>query len=68
MRKTKKTLIKRVKVTKGGKVLKKQNRTGHLKRKMDASRKNRKSKLVEQENAGHKRVFKTLLGKHGRKI
>ncbi len=66
--KTKKTLMKRIKITKTGKVLKKQNRTGHLKIKMDASRRTRKSSLIEQADTGHTKKFKKLLGKHGRYI
>lgn len=66
--KTRKTLTKRVKITKGGKILRKQTRNGHLKRKMDASRKNRKSQVTAQENAGHRKVIKKLLAKAGRRI
>ena len=68
MTKTKKTLIKRIKITKSGKIMKKQNRTGHLMRKMDSSRKHRKSGLIQQEDKGHIQSFKAMLGKRGRKI
>lgn len=61
--KTKKTLSKRVKITKNGKVLKKQCNTGHLKRKWSASKKSRKNSLVVQSNKGHIKMFKTLLTK-----
>ena len=66
--KTKKTLTKRIRVTKGGKIVKKQSNTGHLKRKWSASRKSRKSGKLVQENKGHIKVIKKLLGKLGRNI
>jgi ribosomal protein L35 len=66
--KTKKTLLKRVKITKLGKILKKQSRIGHLKRKWSVNHKLRKGRRKNQENAGHKRIFKKLLGKHGKGI
>jgi len=66
--KTKKTLLKRVKITKTGKILKKQSRTGHLKAKWTASKKGRKSKRLIQHNKGHKKIIKRLLGKHGKNI
>ena len=66
--KTKKTLIKRVKISKGGKILKKQSNTGHLKRKWSASRKSRKGSVLVQENKGHIKVMKTLLAKLGKGI
>lgn len=68
MTKTKKTLIKRIKITKTGKIMRKQTRTGHLKRKMDVSRKHRKNSIAEQTNPGHIKQFKQLLGKKGRSI
>lgn len=68
MTKTRKTLLKRVKITKSGKILKKQNRTGHLKRKWSASKKHRKTGLEEMSTRGYKRKVKTMLSKHGRKI
>ena len=66
--KTKKTLLKRVKITKNGKILKKQSNTGHLKRKWSASRKSRKGSKLVQENKGHISKLKTLLGKLGKGI
>ncbi len=61
--KTKKTLSKRVRVTKNGLVVRKQTNQGHLKEKRDASRKGRKKKTVIQQNKGHIRVLKRLLAK-----
>jgi len=66
--KTKKTLMKRIKITKSGKVLKKQNANGHLKVKMDNSRKKRKNKVTLQQKRGQTRVFKNLLAKSGKRI
>jgi ribosomal protein L35 len=68
MLKTKKTLLKRIKISKTGKIMKKQSRTGHLKVKWNASKKYRKRGLDEQTNPGHKNIIKRLLGKHARKI
>ncbi|MFC1625105.1 50S ribosomal protein L35 [Patescibacteria group bacterium] len=66
--KTKKTLLKRVKITKNGKLVKKQVRMGHLKEKKSGPNKTRKSKRLIQENKGHKKIFKSMLGKHGKNI
>lgn len=66
--KTRKTLIKRIKITKSGKVMKKQNRTGHLKRKWDANKGHRKTGLEEMTTKGYVRKFKKMLGKHARNI
>jgi ribosomal protein L35 len=66
--KTRKTLTKRIKITKGGKVMKKQNRMGHLKYKLSSSRKHRKSKLALQTEKGQTKVLKRLLGARGAKI
>ena len=66
--KSKNTLKKRVKITKTGKILKKQVRTGHLKRKWTANKKYRKKGLEEQSNPGHKKMFKEMLGKTGKNI
>lgn len=66
--KTKKTLKKRIKVTKGGKILKKKTYVGHLKRKWSASQKSRKKRRVTQHNKGHIKKFKKLLAKAGRNI
>lgn len=61
--KTKKTAIKRVKITKSGKVLKKAVSAGHLKRKWSTSKKHRKSGLSEQTNKGHLKMFQKILPK-----
>lgn len=66
--KTKKTLTKRIKITKGGKIMKKQSNIGHLKRKWSASRKSRKGSVLMQHNEGHVKVMKKLLGKLGKGI
>lgn len=68
MPKTKKTLMKRIKITKNGKIMRKQSNNGHLKVKMDSSRKHRKQLLGEQIDAGHIRMYKKLLGKQGRLV
>jgi large subunit ribosomal protein L35 len=61
--KSKKTLLKRIKITGTGKIIKKQTRIGHLKRKWSTNRKFRKRRLDVQENKGHIKVFRQLLGK-----
>lgn len=61
--KTRKTLEKRLRITTTGKLLKKQNNTGHLKVKWSANRKNRKKNPDIQSNSGHIKVFRRLLGK-----
>lgn len=66
--KTKKTLKKRIRITKGGKIIKKQSRIGHLKVKWDSARRARKSLRLTQTNKGHIRVLKKLMGKAGRNI
>lgn len=66
--KTRKTLAKRIRVTKNGKVLVGALRNGHLKRKFSANRKNRKKGLRSFESAAFKAKFKNLLGEEGRKI
>lgn len=66
--KTKKTLIKRIKISKSGKIVKSSTSVGHLKVKWDSSRKSRKSGLAIQTNKGHRKMFKRLLAKAGRKI
>ena len=66
--KTKKTLSKRVKVTKKGKIIKGQIDTGHLKSKWGASKKHRKNKRLTQKNKGHIKVFKKLLGTQGKRV
>lgn len=59
--KPKKTLKKRVKVTKGGKLIRKQIETGHLKRKWTANKKHRKAdpKKIKE---GYKKKFEKMLG------
>lgn len=66
--KTKKTALKRVKITKKGLILRKQVRTGHLKRKWTANRKHRKTTEGSVSNIGHKKIFKNLLKKHAKRI
>lgn len=66
--KTKKTLMKRIKITRRGKILRNQTRIGHLKRKWDSSKHSRKGNRKIQENLGHRKIIKRLLGKAGRKI
>lgn len=65
--KTRKTLLKRIKVTKQGKFMKKVVGMAHLKVKTTADRRAKKSKLIEQTNIGHKRKFRKLLAKHSRR-
>lgn len=64
--KTKKTLLRRVKITKTGKLVKKSIGMGHLKEKKSSSNKTRKSRRVVQENKGHQKMFKKMLNKHGK--
>lgn len=66
--KTKKTLLKRVKITKNGKILKKQVSTSHLRSKWDTSKRLRKSNLNEVKSIGYIQKFKNLLGKHSKGI
>ncbi len=66
--KTKKTLAKRIKITKTGKVLKKQNNKGHLNRKFDANKQQRKKALQGIPNHGYLKKIKVMLGKQGRHI
>jgi large subunit ribosomal protein L35 len=66
--KTKKTLMKRIKITKTGKIMKKSTAIGHLKRKWDASKHSRKTNTSIQLNRGHQIKFKKLLGKAGKNI
>jgi len=60
--KTKKTLTKRIKLTKKGKMLRKQIDTGHLKRKWSTNKKHRKNKSKLIGNKGHQKKFKKMLG------
>lgn len=66
--KTKKTLLRRVKITKGGKIMKKNIGMGHLKEKKSSPNKSRNTGLGEQTNAGHRKMFKKMLNKHGKEI
>jgi len=66
--KSKKTLLRRIKITKKGKVFKKNSRTGHLKEKQDASTKSRKHGLKQQLSSGQVRRLKRLLARQGRGI
>ena len=59
--KTLKTLQKRIKLSKNGKVMKKDVNTGHLKVKWSANKKFRKKGYSSQPNKGHTRIFKKLL-------
>ena len=62
--KTKQTLKKRIKVTKGGKLVRGSISSGHLKEKWNSKKKFRKAKPIEQSNKGHIKKFKKMLGKH----
>jgi ribosomal protein L35 len=62
--KTKKTASKRIKITKGGKLIRKKVRTSHLKSKWTTNRRLRKVGGGEVKNIGHKRIFRQLLNKH----
>ncbi len=66
--KTNHTLMKRIRVTKNGKLMKKQSRMGHLKVKMDASRKSRKNRMLQQLNHGHIAVLRRLLAGFGKGV
>ena len=66
--KTKKTALKRVKITKSGKILRKQVRTGHLKRKWSTNKHHRKNTGADVSNIGHIKIFKQLLKKGAKKI
>lgn len=66
--KTKKTLLKRIRVSSGGKLMKKPTQIGHLKVKWDASKRSSKKRRRSQSNRGHRRVLKRLLAKAGRKV
>ena len=63
--KTKKTLSKRIRITKGGKI---QSNIGHLKVKWDSARRGRKANRLSQKNKGHIKMIKRLMGKAGRNI
>jgi ribosomal protein L35 len=65
--KTRKTLLKRIKVTKKGKFMRKVVGMAHLKVKASADRKATKSKFKEQKTSAIKRKFRKLLAKISRK-
>lgn len=62
--KTKKTLLKRVRLTKNGKIIKGQIGTGHLKVKWSTNKRFRKKMSLSQPNKGHIKKFKRMLGKN----
>ena len=66
--KTRKTLMKRIKITKKGKVVRKQSQIGHLKVKWDASKHSRKGRRGTIGSKAKTNTFKKLLGKAGRHI
>ncbi|HDQ88551.1 MAG TPA: 50S ribosomal protein L35 [candidate division WWE3 bacterium] len=66
--KTRKTLAKRIKITKTGKVMVGALNNGHLKRKLTANAKSRKKGLRVFENNARKQLFKALLSKRGKNI
>jgi ribosomal protein L35 len=66
--KTKKTLLRRVKITKTGKIMKKSIGMGHLKEKKSSPNKSRNTGLSKQKNSGHRKMFKKMLNKHGKEI
>ena len=59
--KTKRTLKKRIRITKSGKILTKQNRTGHLKVKWTKSKKYRKNLKMVISNKGNIARIKKLV-------
>ena len=64
--KTRKTLLRRVKITKSGKIMKNSIGMGHLKEKKSSTNKTKNSLMTEQLNSGHKKMFKKMLNKHGK--
>lgn len=64
--KTKRTLLKRIRVTRTGKLIRKQISTGHLKVKWNSTKKFRKAKKQVQSNKGHIKKLKRLLGSHAK--
>jgi len=62
--KTKKTLLKRIRVTKNKKFIRGQIDAGHLKEKWGTNKKFRKAKSKIIKNKGYRKKFKKLLGKH----
>lgn len=66
--KTRKTAQKRIKVSKGGKLIMKKINTSHLKRKWSANKRHRKRSTVSITNRGQIKRFKKLLGKGARRV
>jgi ribosomal protein L35 len=66
--KTNKTLLKRIKITKTGKIMKKHISIGHLRSKWSADRKFNKLSSFEQTDKGHKVLFKRMLSKYAKNI
>ena len=61
--KTKKTLKKRIRLTRTGKILKKKLRTSHLKSKWTANRKHRKAGTEPVQNKKLQKKLRRMLGK-----
>ncbi|MCA9308541.1 MAG: 50S ribosomal protein L35 [Patescibacteria group bacterium] len=66
--KTRKSLLKRLKITKTGKVLKKNVRLGHLNSKLSDAARRRKNTFRQQTNSGHLKLFKQLIPNSGIKL
>ena len=66
--KSRKTLLKRIRITKRGKIMRKSSRIGHLKEKSDSSTKSRKKNSIRLRNSGQLRIFKKLLAQRGRGV
>ncbi len=62
--KTRKTLLKRFRVTKTGKLVHGQINTGHLKVKWSTSKRFRKLRKVSVGNKGHIKKLRKMLGNH----
>ena len=60
--KAKKTLLKRLRITRNGKMVRGQIRTGHLKVKWSTNKRLRKAKKKIIISRGYRRKFKKLLG------
>lgn len=64
--KSKRTLLKRIKITKNGKFMRKLVGMAHVKETKSVDRKEKKGKITEQTHSGNRRVFKKLLAGHAR--
>ena len=64
--KTKKTLLKRVRVTKNKKLIRGQVNAGHLKVKWGAKKKRRKAMKKVVKSAKQAKKFRKMLGKHAK--